>query len=274
MTARQTFSARDASGVQATLRDLARGWRMREVWQTFAWDEIQSRYRRSALGLAWIVISYLMFVGGIAIFFGGFSSMSEGSYFHYIAIGYPAFALLVGNLSEGCWVFRGAVSWIHSSSMPYSVYVFKSIARSVFPFFIQLIAALIVMLATGWRPSVIALLAIPGLMLIIGISVPLQLALGFVGARFRDLQHLVGSVQRLLIFVTPVIWAYADTAGLRRAFAVANPLTHFLELFRAPLLGSVPPTESVVIAAVLTVLMWAAALIVSSRMRKQLPFWI
>ncbi|GGY56492.1 ABC transporter permease [Parvularcula lutaonensis] len=275
MTPAQIFSAKNASGIRAVLRDLAQGWSMRAVWRTFAWDEIQSRYRRSALGLAWIVLSYLMFAGGIALFFGGLANSEGFGYFHYIAVGYPVFTLLVGNLSEGCWVFRGASSWIQSSSMPYSVYVFKGVARSAFPFAIQITAAVVVLLLTGWRPTLpVILLCVPALLLILATAIPLQLCLGFLGARYRDLQHLIASVQRLLIFITPVIWIYEDTSGLRRALAIFNPLTHYLEVFRAPMLGRVPPLESMVIAPALTVLTWLLALFVAARMRKNLPFWI
>lgn len=270
----QVYSRASASGPRATIRDLLAGWKMGEVWRTFAWDEIQSRYRRSALGLAWIAVSYLIFVGGIALFFGGFSGKAGGAFVHHVAIGYAALLFMIGNLSEGCWVFRGSSSWIHSTSMPYSVYVYKGIARSLFPFIVQLAVAFAVMLLTGWRPSPLALLALPALLMILVTAVAVQMMLGFLGARFLDLQHLIQSVQRILIFITPVIWVLEEREGIVRQIALLNPFTYYLEAFRAPLLGQWPPPETWIALPVLTAAAWLAAIVVASRMRPRLPFWI
>ncbi|MEM1381210.1 MAG: ABC transporter permease [Pseudomonadota bacterium] len=274
MSETRVTSAASVSGIGATVDDLVTGWRMGDVWRTFAWDEIQSRYRRSALGLSWIAISYLIFVGGISLFFGGFSSKSGAGFVHHVAIGYAAIMFMIGNLSEGCAVFRGSASWIQSTSMPYSVYVYKGIARSSFPFVIQLSIALTVMVFTGWRPTLMVLWAIPALAMILITSIAVQLALGFIGARFRDVQHLILSVQRLLIFITPVLWVLEEREGMIRAIAMVNPFTHYLQVFRAPLLGDMPDPLSVLAVLGLTVAAWALALVVSSRMRKRLPFWI
>lgn len=274
MNQRRVFSAKSVSGIGATIDDLVAGWRMGEVWRTFAWDEIQSRFRRSAMGLSWIGLSYLLFVSGISIFFGAFSSKDGASFMHYVALGYASIMFMIGNLSEGCWVFRGSVSWIQSTSMPYSVYVYKGIARSTFPFAIQLVIAFIVMLATGWRPTLMMLWAVPALAMILITSVAVQLSLGFIGARFRDVQHLIQSVQRLLIFITPVLWVFEEREGVVRSIALINPFTHYLQVFRSPILGEAPEMLSVVAVILLTVVSWGVALIVSSRMRKRLPFWI
>lgn len=66
VTVRRTARDREIAGF---FSDLVDGLRMSDLWRTFAWDEIQQRYRRSLLGVAWIVIAYAMFVGGVSIFF-------------------------------------------------------------------------------------------------------------------------------------------------------------------------------------------------------------
>ncbi|MFN7056967.1 MAG: hypothetical protein ACK4SV_15525, partial [Hyphomonas sp.] len=68
------------------LKDLYSGLKRTELWRAFAFDEIQQRYRRSRLGLAWVVVSYLIFVCAIAIFFGGFSSKQEMDFLAHVAV--------------------------------------------------------------------------------------------------------------------------------------------------------------------------------------------
>ena len=109
---RTVHSARTHTGPVSVLRDLAQGFAIGPLWRAFAWDEIQNRYRRSFFGIAWIVISYLIFVLAISFFFGGFAAMDGGRFTAYVAVGYAAFTFLIGNVTDGCVVFSSAASWM------------------------------------------------------------------------------------------------------------------------------------------------------------------
>lgn len=275
MTETTIYSAQSAVGYRAAFRDLAEGWRMDEVWRAFAWDEIQNRYRRSAIGVAWILISFVIFVGGIGIFFGAFSSKDGAAFMAYVALGFTLFQFMIGNITDGCGVFRQAATWIKSSTLPYSIYVYKSVFRSLFPFIIHLIATIVGMTAfgllhLGWS----ALVAIPALGVILLNAIPAQMLLGVIAARYRDISHLVTSVIRILFFSTPILWVREEQSGIRAQLADLNPLTHYIEIFRAPLLGEVARSESWAIVIGSTVLLWAAAVTISAMMRRRLPFWV
>jgi ABC-type polysaccharide/polyol phosphate export permease len=258
----------------AVLRDLADGLARHEVWRAFAWDETQQRYRRSVLGIGWIVLSYMFFVFAIALFFHGFSGMESRQFIIYVAIGYAAFMFLLGNIVDGCAVFRSSATWIHSSPLPYSIYVYKSIARSLFPFALSLAVALAGMLALGWRPHLTAMFALPALGLFLLNAVWMQWLFGMTAARFPDISHLIGAVTRILIFATPVLWVYDATTGAARVGADINPLTHLLEIFRAPLLSGEVPLESWRISIAFTTVGWAAMLLVGGFARRRIPFWV
>lgn len=268
------YSAETQSGPRAVIRDLINGWKQRQLWRAFAWDETKNRYRRSALGLAWIVISYVIFVAAISLFFGGFSQMGPGGFVHYVALGLVAFTFLVGNLTDGCTVFRQAAGWIKSTNLPYSVYVFKSIARSLLPFALQATTALIVIALFGWRPSWHILLVLPAVALFLINAFWVQLLVGHISARLRDVEHLVGSLTRIFFFTSPVMWVYEERTGLVRTIASYNPLTHFIQIFRAPLLGTTPDLNSYIFVGVFTLLGWTAAIAGSAVMRRRLPYWV
>ncbi len=270
----QVFSARSASGPLAVLVDLRDGLAMGPVWRAFAWDEIQNRYRRSTLGLAWIMISHLIFVGAISIFFGGFSTAGMAGFTIYVAVGFAVFTFIIGNFVDGCDVFRSSASWIKSTSMPYSIYIYKSIARSLFPFAVQLASSLVIMVALGWRPTWTALMAIPALAIFLLNAVWIQLFFGLLAARWRDISHLVSALTRVLFFTTPILWVYEERAGLVKRFADINPLTHFLSIFRAPLLNTEPSPVSWPIVIGWTIFGWVLACAAASVMRRRLPFWV
>ncbi|MFQ5564000.1 MAG: ABC transporter permease, partial [Parvularculaceae bacterium] len=269
-----TYSAHANSGPLAMLRDLRDGFAMGPVWRAFAWDEIQQRYRRSVLGVAWIGISYLIFVAAISLFFSGFATLSARHFIFYVALGFAGFTFLIGNVTDGCQVFRAAGTWIKSTPLPYSVYVYKSIARSVFPFLIQLAVGFSVMAVLGWRPTWGALYALPALAVYLVNAVWVQFFFGLFATRWRDFSHLVAAITRVLFFATPILWVYAEQTGLRKTVAGFNPLTHFLEIFRAPLLGDPMLPQSWPAVLGVTMAGWTATILVASVMRRRLPFWV
>ncbi|HXI86336.1 MAG TPA: ABC transporter permease, partial [Parvularculaceae bacterium] len=254
--------------------DIAAGFKMSHVWRAFAWDEMQQRYRRSILGILWIFVSYAVFVGAIAFFFAGFAQMGSRRFTIYVALGFSTFQFLVGNITDGCQVFSSSGHWIKSATLPYSIYVYKSVFRSIFTFALQLAVTIMIMAYFGERPTWQFLLALPALAIFLLDAVALQYLLGLFGARYRDVPHLIGTLTRVLFFMTPIIWVREEMHGVRAVFADFNPLTHFLEIFRAPLMGAAPRLVSWEVALVATGVIWLAAAVAAWRMRRRLPFWV
>lgn len=258
------------------LKDLVSGLSRTSLWLAFASEEIQQRYRRSRLGIAWVIISYLLFVAAISVFFGGFSEKRGPDFVAYVAVNYAMFAFAVGNLTDGCAVFRSSKTWISSVTFPYSVHVLKSVARSVFVLAICMIVAVIILLATGKLRDPVAFLAIPAFLVLLVNGILVQIYLGYICVRFRDLEHLIQSLTRVLFFVTPLLWVRAErpVGSLRRTMADFNPFTHALEIFSAPLLGNMPDLLSWKIVGFITLFNFVMMLIVSHIAYRRMPYWL
>lgn len=258
------------------LGDLVRGLSQRQLWFAFAADEVQQRYRRSKLGIAWIILSYVMFVAAISVFFGPFSSRGQAEFTAYVAVCYALFAFLTANVTDGCSVFRSSKTWINSVPLPHSIHVLKSVARSVFVFAISMTVAFVVLVATGHLFDPVAWLAVPAFIVLLFNGVMMQSYLGYAAARFRDLEHLLVSLTRVLFFTTPIIWVRADQpeGSIRRAIADVNPFTHALEIFSSPLLGYVPDLLSWKIILCLTVVNVLLMLAASYVAYRRLPYWL
>lgn len=256
------------------LQDLWRGLKMHQTWRAFAMDEVRNRYRRSILGLAWLGISYLLYVFAIALFFNGFSELGDSAFVSYVAFGFAIFTFLISNVVDGCSVFTLAGGWIKSAPLPYSIYVFKAICRATLPTLIHLCLAFIIALFTGWRPGPLSLLAVPAFALMVITAVPVQYALGLVCARARDIGHFVQAISRLLFFTTPILWVYGESEGLRRVVANLNPLTSFVEIFRGPIIGEPTDPTMWMIACGWSIAAWLGLAFLGSAMRSKLPFWV
>ena len=258
------------------LTDLIDGASRIHLWLAFASDEIQQRYRRSKLGLAWIVISYLIFVGSISLFFGNFSDLAHQHFTVYVAINFAIFTFLLANITDGCAVFRVSRNWISSAPLPHSIHIFKSISRSLFVFAISLAVALVIFFLYGYRLHLVALEAIPALFLLVIDCIFVQMILGYISARFRDIEHLVQSITRILFFTTPVLWVRSEHtgAGLRNTISELNPMTHALEIFSAPILGQHADIHSWIVMLCLSPALFLMALTVGGFAHRRLPYWL
>lgn len=274
------FSASSHAGVAGMTADILGGFRAGRVWRAFAWEETKRRYRRSALGLVWIIIGYVAFVAAVALFFGNFNlSTTEQiktieQFATHVALGYAAFALITSNIQDGAAVFTGSAAWIKSVSLPYSVYALKNVMRTIVPFALQLASWFAFALATGHAFKPVALLSVFAAAVIIFNAVAIQLFFGFLSARYRDIEHMIATVLRVLLFMTPILWTYEGTSGVTRMLADGNPVTHFVEIFRAPLLGESPTALNWTFVACSTAVIWGAAILAGAALRRRLPYLV
>ena len=267
------YSQRTATGLRPILGDLYRGILNYRIWWAFAVEEIKNRYRRSAFGLIWIVLAFILLVFALVVFFGARSNQGR-ELTVYVSLGLVAYQFLMSSLTDSCTVFVRSATWIKSMRLPYSTYIYSAITKGMLPLLIQLVTAFFICYLVGWRPTWLALWTIPALFVILINTIWVYLFLGVVAARFRDIQHFIGSMGRFLFFMTPVFWKYETQSSFVVQVANFNPLTHYLEIFRRPLLGELPTMLNLTYVAVLTVVGWILALAVASRFKRRVPFWI
>ncbi len=274
------FSAQSHAGAGGMLADILGGFRAGRVWRAFAWEETKRRYRRSALGLLWIIIGYVAFVAAVALFFGNFNLETAEQiktieqFATHVALGYAAFALITSNIQDGAAVFTGSSAWIKSVSLPYSVYALKNVTRTLVPFALQVASWFLFALAIGHTFKPVALISIAAAAIIVFNAIAMQLFFGFLSARYRDIEHMISTILRVLLFMTPILWTYDGTSGISRVLADFNPITHFVELFRAPLVGAAPTALNWIVVGCSTVAIWGAAILAGAVLRRRLPYLV
>ncbi len=270
------FSGARGSGVAMAIADLIAGAKAGRIWRAFAWEETKKRYRRTLFGVAWIAVSYAVFVAALALFFGGGHATDQQNIHAtaYIAIGLAAFNFLSSAMQDGTLVFTGSAHWINSVSLPYSVYVYKSVSRSLVPFTLQIGVFFLFAIFFGHPFTPVAFLSLLAIPIYLVNAVLLQVMLGYVTARFRDVEHLVGTLLRVLFFVTPILWFYEDLTDFRLVIATLNPMTHFIEIFRAPLLGEPASAANWMNVGVSTIVVFIGAIVSSAVFRRRLPLLV
>jgi ABC-2 type transport system permease protein len=261
--------------------DLLGGWQQRALWGHLGWQDIRQRYRRSVLGPVWISISMAVTAVALGILYAGLFGNSLERQLPYILVGFIIWGFISGCIIEGADVFIANEGLIRHLPAPLSVHVYRLVWRQCL-FFLHNLAVYAIMLVVfpqqlGWT----TLLAIPAFCLLTINGAWVALLFGVVSARFRDLNPVLQSMVQLLFFMTPIVWIYEDlatsanTAIAERARLVElNPLMHFVEILRRPMLGQEQLWHHWVVVLVITVLGWLATMWVLRRFRSRVAYWV
>ncbi|WP_375460561.1 ABC transporter permease [uncultured Enterovirga sp.] len=254
-------------------KDLATGFRRVELWGSMGWFDIRQRYSRSVIGPFWITLSLAGFVLALGTTYATLFRQPILDFLPYVTIGIVIWTFIAVALSEGCNVFSAAEVAVKQMPAPLSVHVYRVVWRGLIVLAHNAVIVVIALLAKPLELVFGLLPALAGVAVIALNAVAVSLALGTLGARFRDLPPLMTNIIALLFFVTPILWR-VENLGDRAWIALVNPIYHFVELVRAPLLGGhVAPMTWLVVLAV-TAVNLAAAFLLYARFRSRIPYWL
>jgi ABC-2 type transport system permease protein len=259
--------------------DLVGGWRQRQLWGHLAWQDIRQRYRRSVLGPIWITISMAVTAIALGVLYAGLFGNDLSVQLPYILVGFIVWAFISGCISEGSDVFIANEGLIKQLPAPLSVHVYRLIWRQILFFAHNLIVYAVMFLIFPQSLDWTSLTVVPAFVLLAVNGAWVALLFGIVTTRFRDLAPITQSMVQLLFFLTPIVWIYDDLlsnpAVAERARLVEfNPLLHFIEIIRQPMLGHEQHLRHWIVVGVITVAGWALTLVVLKRYRARVAYWV
>lgn len=253
-------------------RELGDGLRQRELWWEFAVEELRNRFRRTAIGLAWISISFAAFVGVKVFVFRLLTDVPFEIFSMHLLIGFMIWQFINGLVVDGTNVFVSSENWIKGVKLPYSIYVFKSVARNTLTFLLTLIVGIIFSFFLGSQITITSITLFPAIFVYIVCGVLVQFVVGAICTRFRDFTQIIQTFMRIMFFVTPVLWLPQNET--LQMVALWNPFAHFIEIFRAPILyGRVETLSWIVVGAIFLALL-AMAAIAFRVSRNRIVFWL
>lgn len=250
------------TGSLAEFVTAARAWRQ---WSQMALTEIGMQYRRSILGPFWLSLHSLLFISALGIVYSLLFNMSASNFVPYFATGLLAWNFLSSFVNEGANTFTAHSVILRNLNLPLPFFAYKVASKQAIVFLHNLFVLVPVFLIFPDNISVTCLLSFPAIIIYIINGVALCVLLGILCSRFRDLSNMVSSIMNVLFFITPVFW---PASTIRNSKIVEfNILHHYIEIFRAPLLGMVPTTFSITMVAGFTLFLWLVTIIVFVRYR-------
>lgn len=213
--------------------------------------EIKTRYRQTALGLAWVILQPLIPAVIFAVIFGAFARLPSGGtpYFLFALSGMVVFGLFSTSVSRGGTAFLRDGQLVSRVYFPRVLLPLATGTAALVDFAVSLAVLLALALASGTVPPV-AIVAMPLVALsMLGLGLAVGLAVAALSAHFRDFAIAVPFALQVALYASPVVYsAELIPAELRTLYAM-NPLVGLTEAFRATVVGSpMPPALDLALA--------------------------
>ncbi|MFF0145239.1 galactan export ABC transporter permease subunit Wzm/RfbD [Amycolatopsis sulphurea] len=285
------------------LADLGAGLRARELWALLAWQDIKQRYRRSSLGPLWITVGMAVTALALGVVNSALFGTSISTLLPSITTGLILWNFMNGCIVEGSQTFIDNEGMIKQLPAPVSVYALRTVWRQALYLMHNLVVYVLILViffgklshpyrlvekagallhpGLGWE----VVLALPGLALLLFNGAWVVLLLGVVSTRFRDVPPVIQSFITMLFYATPIMWSMDQVRVMNQgskdgfgSLAVQvlqlNPVYHFVEIVRAPLVGQQQSWTHWAVVGAATVVGWALALAVLRNYRARVPYWV
>lgn len=245
-------------------------------WAYSSWLDIVTKYRRSRLGLVWVLLPPMLYVGGIGYFYALLQNQDPFVSIPVFAIAYLLYRLFSTVVTESCTVLTGHSSFILDGHLRLTDFVFRTLAKAVFYLLAAMPLVVVVLVLSPALHWVGMLTVLPAFFLVLVNLFWMSVVIALLGARYPDVHEITGSIFIFAFILTPILWPpEAAPAGTPHGwFMRVNPLYHMIEIVRAPLFGKTIEPLTYAYMGAMTLFGWAAATVLYKRYSRFVPVWV
>jgi ABC-type polysaccharide/polyol phosphate export permease len=218
-------------------------WSARELLRNLVSKELKVRYKNSALGFLWSLVTPLLMTAVFTVVFATFLRipLGDGNFATYFLAGYLVWQFFANsvNASVGAIVSNGPL--IQKVYFPREVIPLSLVLSQGVHLLLALVATAPLFIALrGFHPELVPVV-IAGLVLLTLFTAGVSMVFAAANVGFRDLQELTQVLFLAWFYATPVIYPlFLVERGSARLFlplVLANPMTSFVEFFHRSLYG-------------------------------------
>lgn len=220
--------------------DLRAIWQRRELLYFLVWRDVKVRYKQTAIGAAWAVLSPLLTVVIFTIVFGMLAKLpSDGlPYIVFAFAGFLPWTYFAQALTRGSASLVGNAHLITKVYFPRLMIPVAAVTTPTVDFCLSLLSLFGLMfwyrVTPGW-----SLLALPFfLLLAAAIALAAGLWLAPLNVRYRDVSHTVPFLVQAWMYASPVVYPLTLIPEPWRVIYSLNPVVGVIEGFRWSLTGS------------------------------------
>lgn len=238
--------------------------------------DLQMKYRRSKLGVAWSVLTPL----GLAAIVGGVYSILFGTspreLIPLIFASINPWVFMSGTADGATMAFPAAEGYIKQSTVSSQIFPLRATITN----FVTLLYSVITFFSIYLflepdRFGPIMLLCIPGLAIMFIFTLGMANLTSVTNLFIRDYAPFQSLLFQGLFYATPIIY---DTQILAdKGYSIVyqvNPFYYMLEVVRRPMLGSIPSVSCYVTSCLIAVVFFVAGVCVQMRTRKEIAYML
>jgi ABC-type polysaccharide/polyol phosphate export permease len=228
----------------------------------------------SRLGKWWPTIGLAIRIAFVGSIFGLVLGSRPAEYVPWLATGWAVWAMISSSLTGAASALSSSKGMMLALAMPKEAFVVKVIVREFLLLVQNSLLVFAVVFVTGTKIGFELLLIVPGLVITSVFLYGLGLILAPLVARFKDFGPLISSIIGVMFFVLPIMWKPESIESeLAHLILGLNPLYHYLQIVRLPLLSEVPTDINYLLAIVGAVVFLVIGLIVMNKTRNKIVYW-
>jgi len=207
--------------------------------------ELKNKFRRSKLGILWTFLSPLCLTAIMSVVFATAFHSDIVTYAPYILSGILCWEVFSGSFVGGSYVIVANDAYIRQFNHPVTIYTLKSAIVITISFLISLIALAAWILFLSPFHLLLAFFTLPATLLIYFILAWSGTTIAALTCtKYRDYPQMVPLILQTLWYVSPVFFQrdMFENSAILSAWFNLNPITHMLQLVRAPFLEGQLPT--------------------------------
>lgn len=203
--------------------------------------DFKTKYKRSALGMAWSFLNPLLTMSVQYVVFSTLFQSDIPNYPVYLLSGIVFFNSFSEAVSMGMTSITGNASLIKKVYMPKYIYPVSRILSSLVNFALAIIPLLLVMLITGTAFTPALLLLIFDMLCLLGFVTGMSLLLTTAMTFFQDTQFLWGVVSMMWMYLTPLFYPESIIPAQFLTAYHMNPMYQYITFARICIIDGVSP---------------------------------
>lgn len=217
-------------------------WRHRRLLVRTGWNEIRGRYAGSVLGLLWLVLFPLLFLGTYAavyllVYKVRFNLGNSTDYTVFIFCGLIPFIGFSEALASGTPSVTSNAALIKNTLFPIELIPVRAVLISQCTQLVGTVMLFVAVAAVGRLTPWACLWPAIWLMQVL-FSIGLIWILSSLNVYFRDLQTTIGLLTLLLMMISPIGWSVDMVPAELRPIMGLNPLYYVIISYQEALMGA------------------------------------
>lgn len=252
-------------------------WVYRYFLLSLVKKDLNARYRKSSLGLAWSLLRPLAMSTVLCVVFSKVFNLSITEYAPYLILGITVWQFITESATIGCLSYTNAAGYLRQKPLPLALFPLRTVMSVGFHALVAFVIAVAMTILFRGMPGIAIVSLLPAMVMLFLLGWAIAVITAILHCYFPDTQHILEIGLQILFYLTPILYPkeILESRGRFMAFIEANPLTYILEMFRTPLLtGEFPSVNTMLIAGTTVSVVCLIAILFLRNLGQRIVFWV